>query len=53
MSILTPDSELIRIGADYLRIVSFSYLFVGISQCFLMMMKVAEEIIMAEVIQTL
>lgn len=41
MSVLTPDSELIRIGADYLRIVSFSYLFVGISQCFLMMMKVS------------
>lgn len=41
MSIFTPESELIRIGAKYLRIVSFSYLFMGISQCFLMMMKIS------------
>ena len=40
MRIFTPDAELIRIGAEYLRIVSFSFLFAGISQCFLMMMKV-------------
>lgn len=40
MEIFTPETELIRIGAGYLRIVSFSYLFAGISQCFLMMMKV-------------
>lgn len=40
MSIFTPESELIQIGGAYLRIVSFSYLFAGISQCFLMMMKV-------------
>ena len=42
MRIFTPEQELIRIGAGYLRIVSFSYIFAGISQCFLMMMKVAE-----------
>ena len=41
MAIFTPEAELIRIGAGYLRIVSFSYLFVGISQCFLMMMRVS------------
>ena len=41
MAIFTPEAELIRIGAGYLRIVSFSYLFAGISQCFLMMMKVS------------
>ena len=41
MGIFTPEAELIHIGADYLRIVSFSYLFAGISQCFLMMMKVS------------
>ena len=40
MAILTPETELIRIGGEYLRIVSFSYLFAGVSQCFLMMMKV-------------
>ena len=37
MSIFTPETELIRIGAGYLRIVSFSYLSAGVSQCFLMM----------------
>jgi len=41
MRIFTPEPELIRIGSGYLRIVSFSYLFAGISQCFLMMMKVS------------
>ena len=41
MRIFTPEPELIRIGGEYLRIVSFSYLFAGISQCFLMMMKVS------------
>ena len=40
MGIFTPEQELIRIGGAYLRIVSFSYLFAGVSQCFLMMMKV-------------
>ncbi|MCR5296157.1 MAG: polysaccharide biosynthesis C-terminal domain-containing protein [Clostridiales bacterium] len=40
MGILTTEPELIRIGGEYLRIVSFSYLFSGIAQCFLMMMKV-------------
>ncbi len=40
MRIFTNDSELIRIGAEYLRIVGFSYLFTGISQAFLMTMKI-------------
>ncbi|MGN1021463.1 MAG: MATE family efflux transporter [Aristaeellaceae bacterium] len=42
MAVFTAEAELIRIGADYLRIVSFSYLFAGVSQCFLMMMKVTD-----------
>ena len=42
MMIFTPESELIRIGAGYLKIVGFSYLFAGVSQCFLMMMKVTD-----------
>ena len=42
MGIFTPEPELIRIGGEYLRIVSFSYLFAGVSQCFLMMMKVTD-----------
>ena len=41
MALFTPEAELIRIGAGYLRIVSFSYLFAGVAQCFLMMMKVS------------
>ena len=40
MMIFTNEPELIRIGADYLRIVSFSYLFSGVAQCYLMLMKV-------------
>ncbi len=41
MRIFTPEAELIAIGADYLRIVSFSYLLAGLSQCFLMVMKIS------------
>lgn len=41
MALFTPEPELIRIGAEYLRIVGFSYLFAGVSQCYLMMMKVS------------
>ena len=39
MRIFTPEPELIRIGAEYLRIVSFSYLFMGLSQPYLMIMR--------------
>ncbi len=41
MGIFTPETELIRIGAGYLRIVGFSYLFNALSQAFLMVMKIA------------
>ncbi len=37
--IFTREAELIAIGAGYLKIVSFSYLLAGITQCFLMVMK--------------
>ncbi len=40
MGIFTPDANLIHIGAEYLRIVSFSYFFSGVSQVYLMMMKI-------------
>ena len=40
MRIYTPEPALIRIGASYLRIVSFSYLFSGITQCYFLMMKI-------------
>ena len=39
MGIFTPDQEMIAIGAGYLRIVSFSYVFSGIASCYLMMMR--------------
>lgn len=42
LSVLTDEPELIRIGGEYLRIVSFSYLFMAVSQCYLMVMKVSE-----------
>ncbi len=41
MRIFTPESSLITIGAGYLRIVSFSYIFSALAQCFLMNMKIA------------
>ncbi len=39
MRLYTPDAALIDIGASYLRIVSFSYLFTGITQCYYLVMK--------------
>ncbi len=39
MRIFTTDAELIRIGAEYLRIVSFSYLFIGAAGVYLAVMK--------------
>ncbi len=40
MRIYTPDKELTELGASYLRIVSFSYLLSGITQCYYLIMKV-------------
>lgn len=40
MRIYTPDAALIKIGASYLRVVSFSYLFSGVTQCYFLMMKI-------------
>lgn len=39
MMIFTNETELIHIGASYLRIVSFSFVFMGMSQCYFMLMK--------------
>ncbi len=41
MRIFTPEPTLIAMGAEYLKIVSLSYLLAGLSQCFLMVMKIA------------
>lgn len=40
MRIYTPDQALIDIGASYLRAVSVSYLFSGVTQCYYLKMKV-------------
>ena len=40
MRIYTPEQSLIDIGASYLRAVGVSYLFVGITQCYYLKMKV-------------
>ena len=39
MRIYTPDAALIKIGASYLRAVSISYLFTGVTQCYYLIMK--------------
>lgn len=44
MLFFASDSELIRIGASYLRIAGFSYLLTGISECYLAIMKVSEHV---------
>lgn len=40
MRIYTKEAALIEIGASYLRIVSVSYLFIGITQCYFLVMKI-------------
>lgn len=40
MRIYTPEANLIQIGASYLRAVAASYLFVGITQCYYLKMKI-------------
>ena len=40
MRIYTPEASLIEIGASYLRAVSLSYLFNGVTQCYYLKMKV-------------
>ena len=42
MAVYTNDADLIPIGASYLRVVSFSYLFNGVTQCYFQMMKVED-----------
>lgn len=42
MLIFTNESVLIEYGVSYLRIAGFSYLLTGISQCYLVIMKISE-----------
>ena len=41
IGLMTDEQELIRIGAGYLRIVCFSYIFTSVLRCFLMIMKIS------------
>ena len=44
MHVFTSDPELVRIGIHYLRIAGWSYLMTGVSQCYLMIMKVTDHV---------
>ncbi len=44
MSIFAGDKELVAIGSSYLRIAGWSYLITGVSQCYLTIMKVTENV---------
>ena len=53
MRIYTPDEGLIQIGASYLRIVSVSYLFTGLTQCYYLIMKIEGQAFKSMVISIL
>ncbi|MBR1670475.1 MAG: MATE family efflux transporter [Butyrivibrio sp.] len=44
MNIFAGDRQLIEIGSRYLRIAGWSYLITGVSQCYLTIMKVTEQV---------
>lgn len=43
MRIFTNDTNMIEIGSQYLKIASWSYLIVGITQCYITMMRVGNK----------
>lgn len=53
MTIYTSDKDLISIGSEYLKIVSFSYLFSGVSQIYLMVMKISNRASMSAAISVM
>lgn len=44
MGIFTNEAQLNEIGSSYLRIAGWSYLITGVSQCYLAIMKVTEQV---------
>ncbi len=52
MRIFAHDPELVRIGAEYLKIASWSYLLTGFSQCYLGIMKVSGHVPRSAIIST-
>ena len=52
MQLFAHDPELVRIGAEYLRAASWSYLLTGVSQCTLGIMKVSDHVSCAAAISS-
>lgn len=52
MRIFTDDSELITYGSNFLRVISFSYLTMGLSQMYLSVMKSMERVRISVMIST-
>lgn len=50
MRIFTSDQELISMGSSYLRILGFSYLFMGFSQVYLCVMRSIERVMFSAVV---
>ena len=53
MTLFTSEEEMIVIGVEYLRISGFSYLFAGVSQCYLCMMKLGDRAKSGTIITTI
>lgn len=53
MTLFTNDTELIVLGTNYLRIVSFSYLFWGISETYLASLRSVERVNISTLLNTL
>lgn len=53
MRMFTNDQMMIEIGAKYLRVSSWSYLIIGISQCYLMMLKAANKALSSAVVSSI
>lgn len=52
MSIFTPDTQVIEAGASYLRIVCIGYLFYGITNCTIMMLRAINTVKISIVVYT-
>ena len=53
MKIFTDDPVMIEIGAKYLKISSFSYLIIGITQCYLMMLKTTNKAVKSATVSSI
>ena len=53
MTLFTNDPELVELGTDYLRLVSFSYLFWGISEAYLASLRSVERVTVSTLLNTL